>query len=548
MSTIPSLYGTVSTGNSSTATLTANSTFTGTGFDCSYYSNTTIFIATDQSSANYGFSVEFSSDNTNWDIKRQSTLTVATAGTTFGQSFPFNIEAKYCRVVYTNGTTGQGVFRLQTIFNAQSTTSTTLAGLTENLSYKNFATVSDSGSLNVRLNEPVSAFGDIRVVQPTPVSQFDFVYGINTNYVSTAVVGTGTVTGANSLATLSTGGTASGATATLQSRKYYKYRDGFGALIRYTAIFSTGIANNLQYAGCGDISVTPNDGYFFGYNGVDFGILYLRNGVFTWTTQANWTNDTLLGTGTSSNPSSMRIDPTKGNIYQITVSYLGFGNIDFYVFSPLANEFLLVHTLRYANANTTTSILNPSLSLLWTTRNTAAAGSTITMSAASGGMFTDGPIINLGSKYGRSNSKTNPGVTEINIITIQNNATINSINNKANLQLAFVTFAATDTTNANLAHMITLNVRLNPTVAGVPAFTNIDATNSIASFDTAGTTVTNGTLLNSYVCCYATCQQIQLADYDIFAYPGDRIVFSVVLTNSTAGTRASVGVSWIENT
>lgn len=106
------LNGTVSTNNSSTATLTANSVFTGTGEDVLNYNEMRITVIASHASATDGLSIQQSSDNSNWDIT--DTYTVAA---TTGKTYSVPRQARYFRVVYTNGGTNQTSFRLQTILN-----------------------------------------------------------------------------------------------------------------------------------------------------------------------------------------------------------------------------------------------------------------------------------------------------------------------------------------------------------------------------------------------------------------------------------------------
>jgi hypothetical protein len=100
----------VSANNSSTTPLGISGVFTGTGEDISKYAAINITVFTDQDSAINGLSLQWSSDNTNWDHTELYTIT---------GNVPFVLqamgEANYFRIVYTNGTTGQVTFRLHTI-------------------------------------------------------------------------------------------------------------------------------------------------------------------------------------------------------------------------------------------------------------------------------------------------------------------------------------------------------------------------------------------------------------------------------------------------
>lgn len=106
----------VSTNNSSTATLTSGSVFTGTGDDCLNYSEIRVTVISNVASASDGLSIQQSSDNSNWDITDIYTVAANT-----GKTFVVPRQARYMRVVYTNGGTGQASFRLQAILNKSGT-------------------------------------------------------------------------------------------------------------------------------------------------------------------------------------------------------------------------------------------------------------------------------------------------------------------------------------------------------------------------------------------------------------------------------------------
>lgn len=118
LQTTPSSLGNsaVSTNNSSSTLLTANSVFTGVSDDCLNYSEIRITIFSNVASATDGLSIQQSSDNNNWDIT--DTYTIAASS---GKTFVVPRQARYMRVVYTNGGTNQTTFRLQAILNRTGT-------------------------------------------------------------------------------------------------------------------------------------------------------------------------------------------------------------------------------------------------------------------------------------------------------------------------------------------------------------------------------------------------------------------------------------------
>lgn len=543
MSYIPAIYGKVDLNNSSTTPLLANATFTGATTDVTNYISININITVDQSSSINGLTAQFSTNGTNWTTISTKSIIVLVGGTSMDYNLQLDVINRYFRVVYVNGATNQGVFRLQTVLNAQSVTSS-LSATTKGLDLHQVPlTCTSEGFLDVNIASGLTAFGDSRVVQLDPLIQFNFCYGLNTNIVNTATATGGTVTSTNQLAVATTT-TTSGSSASFSSKKFFRYREGMGGLARFTALFSAGKANNNQIAGCGD----TDNGYFFGYNGTSFGILYRRNLVDTWIPQTSWNRDTMLGTGGSTNASNYLLDPTKGNIFQISFGYLGFANILFYIFNPYTSSYTLVHVYLYAGLNTVPIVTNPNMSLFWNSINSGTTASSTAISAGSGALFIDGKNINEGSIYGRSNFKVNPGTASLNIITLRNNTTINGVTNRSQISISSISFSTIDTTASNNAAVMILNLVLNPTVGGTPAYTNIDATNSLAAFDVAGTTVTGGTIVRSFSACYTSSITINFKDNEIILFPSDRLTFASTLSASTTNTRANVSVNWIEYT
>ena len=111
----------VSAYNSTSTPLESGETFTGTGEECLYYNVIGINIIASHISATSGFQIQFSSNNSDWDIIHSFTIPAAT-----GKFFNFPAEAQYFRIIYTNGTTLQTYFRLQTILHLEQTKESTL--------------------------------------------------------------------------------------------------------------------------------------------------------------------------------------------------------------------------------------------------------------------------------------------------------------------------------------------------------------------------------------------------------------------------------------
>lgn len=153
---------TVDAANSTTTPLGISATFTGTGVDCLGYSAVTVTVKADQDSAVDGMLFEFSPDDTNWDDSNTFTFAL----TDGSRRFQFPITARYFRVKYTNGSTGQGAFRVQTILHRQNTL-TSIHRLVDDISPDRSATL-----VKAVIAAQSAGSGDYMVVQATAAGNF----------------------------------------------------------------------------------------------------------------------------------------------------------------------------------------------------------------------------------------------------------------------------------------------------------------------------------------------------------------------------------------
>ena len=79
-----------------------------------------------------------------------------------------------------------------------------------------------------------------------------------------------------------------------------------------------------------------------------------------------------------------------------------------------------------------------------------------------------------------------------------------------------------------------LRITLNTTLGGSPSYTAIGATTSVVSYDTAGTTLTNGEILATYVLSKDSSIDVNLSLLKIFLSPSDilTVSYEAVATDS----------------
>lgn len=477
-----------------------------------------------------------------------------------------------------------------------------------------------------------SAFDELLTAEPFPIIQLQFPYNINTDIVEKRENNLGTITQADSMAVMQSGAGANSA-AHLLSRIPVKYGPGQGALVRFTALFTTGVSNSIQIAGIGEVG----DGLFFGFNGDIFSILRREQGkpevqtltittgavtatgnitinldgvaktvavisgdsarevavkiadadfsdtglgwsatvhnatvIFKawsdgnkagtfslvdtdttgvvgsfaetiagvsttneWIAQTAWNEDVADGTG-----ELPVLDPTKGNVFQIRYQWLGFGLISFAIEDPVDGEYHVVHTIRFANANTIPSLQNPTLPLHIMSKNTANT-SNLTVKTGSMAGFVEGRKTGASLLNGRSNSITNLSTTELPILSIKNSLIHQSNINRVRVRPEFVSLATEST------KPVIFRIRLSPTLTGTPAFTDVDAATSVVSTDIAATGLDGGKEVFTTVLGKTDSKIIDFHALDKELGPGEHITITAEAA-SGSNQEVTVSITWGE--
>lgn len=261
------------------------------------------------------------------------------------------------------------------------------------------------------------------------------------------------------------------------------------------------------------------------------------NGVETFITQENWNYDVMNGSG----PSGMTLDPSKGNVFEIKLQYLGYGAIKFFIEDEATGRFSLVHTIKYANTNSSPSISNPSFKIGWFA---ASLGSTtdIYTYGASGMIGVEGDQQPRRLPEAQQSDKGGIGTSYTNVLSIRNRVTFND---KINLSEVLPSNIGVAVDGTKIAEF---RVILNAVLGGEPNWQYQDENNSTAEYDGAGTTATLGTdsqLIIAGVLGKSASTSALLINYDLHLIPGDTITIAVRTTSGT--TDAAASITWLED-
>lgn len=395
-------------------------------------------------------------------------------------------------------------------------------------------TYSISGFNPNNVATPLTAFGEMLTARNIPHTAWRFDYGINTRLITATTANGGTATVSESKAVLQTS-TAVNGSASIASKRVLRYLPGVGALVRFTAVFDTPKADSVQLVGIGNLT----DGYFFGYNGLQFGVMRRRAGVDTWVYESAFNGDKITW------------DKTKGNIYTINYQWLGYGFIQFLMLEPDAMNrselipYRRLHVINYPNTSSDVSVLNPTLPLFAYVANTGNA-TNMTLQTPSAVGFLQGGIDETFSPLELQNTtdtiKTIADANNNQALTIRNNTTIGAIANRVPMELRSVSF----TRGSSGANTSTIRFYRNATFAGALTYTDVDANNSPAQFSATATTVTSTNPERAYtITGSSTFPPIIFEHGELVLYPNDTLTISIQ-NSGVQSTDFAITMNWAE--
>jgi len=339
-------------------------------------------------------------------------------------------------------------------------------------------------------NSPsIDAFDRWRVSNPATLFDAQQQYGFFSLLWEQQVAGTGAL--ANQLAraslSLQTGGTASGARCTLQTKANFRYQPGKSQLIIVTFVLGAGVSNCRRRVGYYD----ADDGIFLQQLGTVLSLVRRTSTsgapVDNAVAQTSWNLDKMDGTG----PSGIKLDVTKSQILVIDLQWLGVGRVR--VGFDIDGILYYAHEFKNANVLDVVYMSNPNLPVRAEIENTGVAGSTATLEficcqVASEGGFED----QLGIQWSANRGATALGVTTRRpVLSIRAKTTgPNAKRNKGQILFRNADLIADD--NSALVEIV-----LNGSLTGA-SFAAVDANLSIAERDTAASAIAGGQVVDSF--------------------------------------------------
>ncbi len=260
--------------------------------------------------------------------------------------------------------------------------------------------------------------------------------------------------------------------------------------------------------------------------------------------QADWNSDKMNGTNDDgTNPTKMTLDISKGNVYEVQFQWLGFGEIIFSIENENTGHFHPVHRIKYTNTNTVPSMQNPTLPLYIAVKN-GATTTDINIQTSSMAVFTEGIVDETNQGLPNSTAATLSGdlTTETAIFAVKSKPIFQNVENRVEWAPKIFTVSGK---GAGAAKFTTIRATVDPVLGGNPVFTDISTATSIMAIDTAGTTLTGGSVVATFEFgADFTPGPIDLTTFTVNQPPGTLIVFSAEIDGGTSDIDA--GLIWRE--
>lgn len=373
--------------------------------------------------------------------------------------------------------------------------------------------------LDVNQTSVKTAFNELAVAQFNPQCGWSFSYNLNPINIEIQELNGGSVVQEGSFAKASTGVAADGV-AFVRTQRALVYTPGLGALARFTCIFDTPVENSQQLIGV----INAFDGWAFGYNGTQFGILRRRGGIDTWYYQPDWNID-----------NRPDLDPKKGNVYRISYQWLGFGMQYFGIEAP-DGTIKDVHQIEYSNLFDDVSVFNPSLPIAMGVAN---QGNTTNVSikspSAIAGSFGPYKTSAISSLVGYKFSGSIIAAQDQYLFSIRNPDTYQGKDNRLFAEALLLTIATEG------VKPVVFDVVFGPDLTA-PVWTPIEADVTPLEYDESATAVANGIQIATFTLARADSIVVDLAN--IFKEEIHAKQYFSILASSANTSDVSIGLTF----
>jgi hypothetical protein len=254
-----------------------------------------------------------------------------------------------------------------------------------------------------------------------------------------------------------------------------------------------------------------------------------------WTYVDQWDNQTI------------QFDPTKLNVYQIDMRWLGAGRVRFFMENPATGKMELVHTQRWAGTSVVPHINKPALRIAYrsgTTNPAVTPSQNVVVTGASVMSGVQGLRTQTGSSQGRYNiDATNKAKDTVwHLMSVQNPFVRAGGVNKASLMMQTLTVAAQGA-DPSVIYIVKDAFALSDVLAYIAIPNTTPAMFAQYSISAVSIDLSTQRICNVQTLGINGNATFDLASYNLTLAPGETI--SVFISSSNALSRTAVGLTWL---
>lgn len=233
---------------------------------------------------------------------------------------------------------------------------------TQRITANEYGAIATDEMDNARRQSFNGLFGSKLVAHRSPYISASFFYNVDTRAIidkSTNLGGHGID---NNMLYVNTGASAN-SSGYICTKEVIRYRAGRDAEAMFTPSFAEPKLGLYQRSG----PFTDNDGFYIGYNELDFSVSMRKDGIeIVSIAQENFNLDPLDGNGYS----GFVLQNPNVNIFRINYGYLGVAPIVFEIYGGYNKGWIPFHVIDISNKQNTTHISNPYLPVAAEIENT----------------------------------------------------------------------------------------------------------------------------------------------------------------------------------
>ena len=262
--------------------------------------------------------------------------------------------------------------------------------------------------------------------------------------------------------------------------------------------------------------------------------------------QSSWNVDRLDGSG----PSRIVLNPQKGNVFEISYQWLGYGAITLFVADSSSGLFTPCHIFQYANSNIVPSVSQPDMKLTFFTASETST-TPVSLKTASGGIFVQGMIKRFDPHFSSSNTHTytTSAVSNVILLKLKNPRTFREIYNQCEIILKSLTIASSKGSNNTKAITEFSLVLDGIPSADLPAtFVSEDKSVAYVASPVEGIILSGGTIIFTTAITAEGSTTIDLTSINLLFEPNRDLYITYSSTGtSTSDVDIDVSLDWVED-